>query len=74
MKFIKLNKNDGLRVYEVAKTIGIPSKEVIEYLDFVGVPVKSASSRIGFIEAEVITARLNELKNDFVPVYAKAPF
>lgn len=74
MKFIKLNKKDGIRVYEVAKSLAMPSKEVIEYLDFVGVPVKSASSRISFIEAEVVTARLNELKNDFVPVYAKAPF
>lgn len=74
MKFIKFDKSNGIRVYEVAKKLNMPSKEVIEYLDFVGVPVKSASSRIGFIEAEVVTARLNELKNDFVPVYAKAPF
>jgi hypothetical protein len=72
--FHKLNKKDGIRVHEVAKIIGMPSKQVIEYLDFVGLPVKSASSRISFIEAEVVTARLNELKNDFVPVYAKAPF
>jgi hypothetical protein len=74
MLFHKLNKKDGIRVHEVAKIIGMPSKQVIEYLDFVGLPVKSASSRISFIEAEVVTARLNELKNDFVPVYAKAPF
>ena len=74
MKFIKFDKSNGIRVYEVAKKLNMPSKEVIEYLDFVGVPVKSASSRIGFIEAEVVTARLNELKNDFLPVYAKAPF
>lgn len=74
MKFLKLSKGEGVRVYEVAKSLDLPSKEVIEYLDFVGVPVKSASSRISFIEAEVITARLTELKNDFVPVYAKAPF
>ena len=74
MKFIKLNKKDGVRVYEVAKSLGMASKEVIEYLDFVGVPVKSASSRIGFVEAEVVTARLNEIRNDFAPVYAKAPF
>lgn len=74
MKFFKLDKSNGVRIYEVAKQLNIPSKEVIEYLDFVGVPVKSASSRIGFIEAEVVTARLNELKNDFAPIYAKAPF
>ena len=74
MLFHKLNKKDGIRVYEVAKLISMPSKEVLEYLDFVGVPVKSASSRISFIEAEVVSARLNALRNDFAPVYAKAPF
>ena len=74
MKFIKLSKKEGLRVYEVAKSLDMPSKQVLEYLDFVGVPVKSASSRIGFVEAEVVTARLNEIRNDFAPVYAKAPF
>jgi hypothetical protein len=72
MKFIKLK--DGIRIYEVAKMLEMPSKQVIEYLDFVGVPVKSASSRINFFEAEVVMARLNELKNDFAPIYAKAPF
>lgn len=74
MKFFKLSKGDGVRVYDVAKSLGLPSRNVIEYLDFVGVPVKSASSRISFIEAEVVSARLNDLKNDFAPVYAKAPF
>ena len=74
MKFLKFEKKDGIRVYEVAKSLGVPSKEVIEYLDFVGVPVKSASSRIGKIEAEVVTARLSVLSNDFAPIYAKAPF
>lgn len=74
MKFVKLNKKEGVRVYEVAKSLDLPSKEVLDYLDFVGVPVKSASSRIGFVEAEVVTARLNEIKNDFAPIYAKAPF
>lgn len=74
MKFIKLNKKEGVRVYEVAKSLGIPSKEVMEYLDFVGVPVKSAATRIGTIEAEVVTARLSVLSKEFAPVYAKAPF
>ena len=74
MKFIKLDKKDGVRVYEVAKSLGIPSKEVMEYLDFVGVPVKSAATRIGTIEAEVVTARLTVLSKEFAPVYAKAPF
>lgn len=74
MKFLKLSKSEGISVYSIAKSIGINSKEVIEYLDFVGVPVKSASTKINFIEAEVVTARLNELKNDFTPIYAKAPF
>ena len=74
MKFIKLNKKDGVRVYEVAKSLGIPSKEVMEYLDFVGVPVKSAATRIGTIEAEVVTARLSVLSKEFAPVYAKEPF
>lgn len=74
MKFIKLNKKEGVRVYEVAKSLGIPSKEVMEYLDFVGVPVKSAATRIGTIEAEVVTARLTVLSKEFAPVYAKAPF
>lgn len=74
MKFIKLNKKDGVRVYEVAKSLGIPSRDVMEYLDFVGVPVKSAASRINILEAEVVSARLSKIKNDFAPVYAKAPF
>ena len=74
MKFIKLNKKDGVRVYEVAKALNMPSKEVLEYLDFVGVPVKSAASRINILEAEVVSARLSKIKNDFAPVYAKAPF
>lgn len=74
MKLIKFNKQDGVRVYEVAKSLGVPSKEVLDYLDFVGVTVRSASSRIGKIEAEVVKARLSEIKNDFAPIYAKAPF
>jgi predicted transcriptional regulator len=74
MKFLKLKKREGVRVYEIAKSLGIPSSDVIEYLDFIGVRVKSASSLIGFIEAEVVMSRLGELKDDFVPIYAKPVF
>lgn len=72
MKFLKVK--EGVRVYEVAKSIDLPSRDVLDYLDFVGVPVRSASSRIGLIEADVVKARLNELKKDFAPIYVKAPF
>jgi hypothetical protein len=63
-----------IRINEIAKMLDLPSKNVIDYLDFIGVPVKSESSRINFFEAEVVMARLNELKKEFVPFYAKAPF
>jgi|LakMenEpi03Aug12_release.lakeMendotaPanAssembly.Ray.scaffolds.fasta_scaffold279239_4 hypothetical protein len=72
MKLFK--SKDGITIREVSKLVSIPSKEIIDYLDFVGVPAKSANSRISFIEAEVVTARLNDLKGDFAPIYAKAPF
>ena len=74
MKLIKFNKQDGIRVYEIAKSLGVPSRDVIDYLDFVGIPVRSASSRIGKIEAEVVYTRLSDLSKEFAPFYAKAPF
>jgi len=63
-----------MRVYEIAKELNIPSKDVRMYLDYIGQPVKSASSSVENVFAEVVINRINESFKDFVPYWATPPF
>lgn len=63
-----------MRVYEIAKQLDIPSKDVKMYLEYIGQPAKSASSSVEDVFAEVVINRINESFKDFVPYWATPPF
>jgi hypothetical protein len=63
-----------MRVYEIAKQLDIPSKDVKMYLEYIGQPVKSASSSVENVFGEVVIERINESFKDFVPYWATPPF
>jgi hypothetical protein len=63
-----------MRVYEIAKQLEIPSKDVKMYLEYIGQPVKSASSSVENVFGEVVIERINESFKDFVPYWATPPF
>ena len=63
-----------MRVYEIARELEIPSKEVKMYLEYIGQPVKSASSSVENVFAEVVISRINESFKDFVPYWVHPPF
>lgn len=63
-----------MRVYEIAKEVRIPSKDVRMYLEYIGQPVKSASSSVEDVFAEVVIDRINESFKDFVPCWSFPPF
>jgi len=63
-----------MRVYEIAKELNIPSKDVRMYLEYIGQPVKSASSSVEDVFGEVVIDRINESFKDFVPYWATPPF
>ncbi len=63
-----------MRVYEIAKQLDIPSKDVKMYLEYIGQPVKSASSSVENVFGEVVIDRINESFKDFVPYWATPPF
>lgn len=63
-----------MRVYEIARELNIPSKEVKMYLEYIGQPVKSASSSVENVFAEVVISRINESFKDFVPYWYTPPF
>ena len=63
-----------MRVYEIAKELDIPSKEVKMYLEYIGQPVKSASSSVEDVFGQVVVSRINESFKDFVPYWATPPF
>jgi hypothetical protein len=63
-----------MRVYEIAKEVRIPSKDVRMYLDYIGQPAKSASSSVEDVFAEVVISRINESFKDFVPYWVQPPF
>jgi hypothetical protein len=63
-----------MRVYEIAKQLEIPSKDVKMYLEYIGQPVKSASSSVEDVFGEVVVNRINESFKDFVPYWATPPF
>jgi hypothetical protein len=63
-----------MRVYEIAKEVRIPSKDVRMYLEYIGQPVKSASSSVEDVFAEVVISRINESFKDFVPCWSFPPF
>ena len=63
-----------MRVYEIAKQLEIPSKDVKMYLEYIGQPVKSASSSVENVFGKVVIERINESFKDFVPYWATPPF
>ena len=63
-----------MRVYEIAKQLEIPSKEVKMYLEYIGQPVKSASSSVEPMFGEIVVSRIRESYNDFVPYWVHPPF
>ena len=63
-----------MRVYEIARELNIPSKEVKMYLEYIGQPVKSASSSVEDLFGEIVVNRINESFKDFVPYWATPPF
>jgi hypothetical protein len=63
-----------MRVYEIAKQLEIPSKDVKMYLEYIGQPVKSASSSVEDVFAEVVVYRIRETFKDFVPYWVTPPF
>ena len=66
---------DTVRVYQVAKALDMPSKDVMMYLNYVGIPAKGASSSISSLEAEVVKTRIKQTYlDDFVPYWITPPF
>jgi len=62
------------RIYEIAKIVNLDSKDVRNYCELVGLPSKSASNSVSYLEGLTVIARLKELKKDFAPIYVKSPF
>jgi hypothetical protein len=63
-----------MRVYEIAKQLEIPSADVEMYLEYIGQPVKSASSSVEPMFGEIVVSRIRESFKDFVPYWATPPF
>jgi hypothetical protein len=63
-----------MRVYEIAKELEIPSKEVKMYLEYIGQPAKSASSNLEPMFGEIVVSRIRESFKDFVPYWSTPPF
>jgi len=63
-----------MRVYEIAKQLEIPSKDVRMYLEYIGQPVKSASSSVEPMFAEIVIKRINKTYEEFVPCWSFPPF
>ena len=63
-----------MRVYEIAKQLEIPSADVKMYLEYIGQPVKSASSSVEPMFGEIVVSRIRESYNDFVPYWVHPPF
>jgi hypothetical protein len=63
-----------MRVYEIAKQLEIPSKDVKMYLEYIGQPVKSASSSVEPMFAEIVIKRINKTYEEFVPCWSFPPF
>ena len=70
----KGKKGKKMRVYEIAKQLDIPSKDVKMYLEYIGQPVKSASSSVEPMFGEIVVRRINESFKDFVPYWVHPPF
>jgi hypothetical protein len=63
-----------MRVYEIAKELNIPSKDVKMYLEYIGQPVKSASSSVEDVFGEIVIKRINKTYEEFVPCWSFPPF
>ena len=64
-----------MRVHEIAKRVGVTSRDVRDYLEMLGQPVKTASANVkdDFFVATLIS-RLEATKDDFARVYVEPPF
>ena len=64
-----------MRVYEIAKAAGVPSRDARDYLKFIGQPVKTVSASVkDEIMVQAIIARLIATRDDFAKVYFDTPF
>lgn len=64
-----------MRVYEVAKEAGVTSQDVRDYLELIGMPVKTASASLkDEVMVSALIARLVATRDDFARPYLKAPF
>ena len=63
-----------MRVYEIARELNIPSKEVKMYLEYIGQPVKSASSSVEDLFGEIVIERITKTYEEFVPCWSSPPF
>ena len=55
------------RLYEIAKEVGKPSKEVVEYAKDLGLPVKSHASSVEESDAKRITAKFTKAPKQITP-------
>jgi len=63
-----------MRVYEIARELDIPSKDVKMYLEYIGQPVKSASSSVEDMFGEIVVSRIRKSFDVFVPYWSTPPF
>ena len=64
-----------MRVFQIAKLAGVSSRDVLDYLDFVGVYAKHPATKVtGDVFIETVISRLIATKDDFAKVYSQAPF
>lgn len=64
-----------MRVYEIAKIVGVPSKDVRMYLEYIGQPVKSSSSKVEDMFGEIVANRMKATYTEqFAPYWATPPF
>ena len=63
-----------MRVYEIARTVGVPNSDVKNYLSFIGQPVKTSSTQIkDEVMVSAVIARLMATKNDDFVLYRNQP-
>jgi hypothetical protein len=64
-----------MRVYEIGIAADLPSRDVKDYLQMLGQPVKTVSANIKDpIFAQAIIARLIATRDDFARSYLQPPF
>jgi hypothetical protein len=64
-----------MRVYQIAKEAGVTSRDVRDYLEMIGMPVKTASANLkDEIMVSALITRLVATRDDFARAYVKPPF